>query len=122
MNESTNCESKSPIEFGEHEIAESFDQILQRAKGRVIFSAFSSQIHRIQSILTMAKKNDSNVDFAGYSMIENLEVALGAGVIKVHKDKRKRMDYMFRLENNKIIDVGTSSQGELNPVNQFQQL
>jgi len=116
MNESTNCESKSPIEFGEHEIAESFDQILQRAKGRVIFSAFSSQIHRIQSILTMAKKNDRKVAFAGYSMIQNLEVALRAGVIKVPKDTIIRMDDIVRLDDNKIIVVGTGSQGELNAV------
>ncbi len=116
MNESTNCESKAPIEFGEREIAESFDQILQRAKGRVIISAFSSQIHRIQSVLDMAKKNDRKVAFAGYSMIKNLEVALRAGVISVPKDTIVRMDDIVRLDDKKIVVVGTGSQGESNAV------
>jgi len=116
MNESTNCESKAPIEFGEHDIAEAFDQILQKAKGRVIISAFSSQIHRIQSVLDMSKKNNRKVAFAGYSMIKNLEVALRAGVIHVPKDTIVRMDDIVRLDDKKIVVVGTGSQGELNAV------
>ncbi len=116
MNESTNCENTKPIEFGEPQIAETFDKLIGSAKGRVIISAFSSQIHRIQSVLDMAKKHERKVAFAGYSMLQNLEVALRAGVIKVPKDTIVRMDDIIKLPDNKIVVVGTGSQGELNAV------
>ncbi len=116
MNESTNCENKTPIEFGEPQIAETFDKLIGSSKGRVIISAFSSQIHRIQSVLDMSKKNNRKVAFAGYSMLQNLEVALRAGVIKVPKDTIVRMDDIIKLPDNKVVVVGTGSQGELNAV------
>jgi len=116
MNESTNCENKKPIEFGEPDIANTFDKLIGSAEGRVIISAFSSQIHRIQSVLDMSKKHNRKVAFAGYSMLQNLEVALRAGVIKVPKDTIVRMDDIIKLPDNKIVVVGTGSQGELNAV------
>lgn len=116
LNESTNCENIKPIEYGEAEIADTFEQIIGTSKGRVIISAFSSQIHRIQSVLEAAKKHNRKVAFSGYSMLQNLEVALRAGVIKVPKDTIVRMDDIIKLPDNKIVVVGTGSQGELNAV------
>lgn len=116
MNESTNCENTDPIDATEQDIANSFDEIIASVKGRVIISAFSSQIHRIQSVLDKAKKHNRKVAFAGYSMLQNLEVALRAGVIKVPKDTIVRMDDIVKLPDNKIVIVGTGSQGELNAV------
>ncbi len=116
LNESTNCENKQPSDVGEPEIAKTFDKLIGSSKGRVIVSAFSSQIHRIQSVLDMSKKHNRKVAFAGYSMLQNLEVALRAGVIKVPKDTIVRMDDIVKLPDNKIVVVGTGSQGELNAV------
>lgn len=116
MNESTNCEFMHEVTHGEQDIAESFNDIMDKAKGRIIISAFSSQIHRIQSVLDAAKKHDRKVAFAGYSMIQNLEVALRSGVIKVPKDTIMKMDDIIKLPDNKITVVATGSQGEMNAV------
>lgn len=115
MNESTNCEFMHEIEHGEPEIKESFGQLMQRP-GRVIISAFSSQLHRIQSILEAAQLNNRKVAFAGYSMIQNLEVALRTGTIKVPKDVIMKMDDIIKQPDNKIVVVCTGSQGEMNAV------
>lgn len=115
MNESTNCEYMDEIVNGEPQIKESFSEIMNR-EGRIIISAFSSQIHRIQSILDAAAQHNRKVAFAGYSMIQNLEVALRAGSIKIPKDVVVKMDDIIKLPDSKVVVVATGSQGEMNAV------
>lgn len=117
MNESTNCESEGTHGHGEFEIQESMGQIMEKyPNSRLILSCFSSQIHRMQVILEEAKKHDRKVAFAGYSMIQNLEVALRAGVIKIPKDVVVKMEDVIKLPDGKVTIVCTGSQGEFNAV------
>lgn len=117
MNESTNCESEGTHQHGEHEVAQSLGAIMDRNESsRIIISCFSSMIHRMQLILDEAKKRDRKVAFAGYSMIQNLEVALRAGVIKVPKDVVVKMEDIIKLPDEKVTIVCTGSQGEFNAV------
>lgn len=117
MNESTNCESDGTHHHGEFDIQASIGQVMTKyPNSRLILSAFSSQIHRMQIILEEAKKYDRKVAFAGYSMIQNLEVALRAGVIKVPKDVVVKMEDIVKLPDSKVTIVCTGSQGEFNAV------
>lgn len=117
MNDSTNCESEGSHQHGEFEIQQSLGQIMERDKSsRIIISCFSSMIHRMQLILEEAKRHDRKVAFAGYSMIQNLEVALRSGVIKVPKDVVVKMEDIVKLPDNKVTIVCTGSQGEFNAV------
>ena len=117
MNESTNCESDGTHTHGEFDIQESLGQVMEKHQNsRLILSCFSSQIHRMQVILEEAKKHDRKVAFAGYSMIQNLEVALRAGVIKVPKDVVMKMEDIVKMPDNKVTIVCTGSQGEFNAV------
>ena len=117
MNESTNCESEGTHSHGEFEIQESIGEVMVKyPNSRLILSCFSSQIHRMQLILDEAKKHDRKVAFAGYSMIQNLEVALRAGVIKIPKDVIVKMEDIIKLPDGKVTIVCTGSQGEFNAV------
>jgi ribonuclease J len=117
MNESTNCESEGTHEHGEFDVQHSMGQVMEKyPNSRLILSCFSSQIHRMQVILEEAKKHDRKVAFAGYSMIQNLEVALRAGVIKVPKDVVVKMEDVVKLPDGKVTIVCTGSQGEFNAV------
>ncbi|MDQ5982752.1 MAG: ribonuclease [Patescibacteria group bacterium] len=117
MNESTNCESEGTHTHGEFEIQESMGQVMEKyPNSRLILSCFSSQIHRMQVILEEAKKHDRKVAFAGYSMIQNLEVALRAGTIKVPKDVVVKMEDIVKMPDGKVTIVCTGSQGEFNAV------
>ena len=117
MNESTNCESEGGHDHGEPEIQHSMGQVMDKfANSRLIMSCFSSQLHRMQGILEEAKKHDRKVAFAGYSMIQNLEVALRAGVIKVPKDTVVKMEDIVKLPDGKVTIICTGSQGEFNAV------
>ncbi len=73
-------------------------------------------MHRIQLILEEAKNHGRKVAFAGYSMIQNLEVALRTGTIKVPKDTVVKMEDIGRLPDGKVTVVCTGSQGEFNAV------
>lgn len=117
MNESTNCESDGTHHHGEFDIQVSMGQVMDKyPNSRLILSCFSSQIHRMQVILDEAKKHNRKVAFAGYSMIQNLEVALRAGVIKVPKDVVVKMEDVVKLPDGKVTIVCTGSQGEFNAV------
>ena len=117
MNESTNCESEGGHTHGEFDIQQSIGQVMDKYQNsRLILSCFSSQIHRMQVILEEAKKHDRKVAFAGYSMIQNLEVALRAGVIKIPKDVVVKMEDVVKLPDGKVTIVCTGSQGEFNAV------
>jgi ribonuclease J len=118
LNESTNCESEGTnMAHGEHDVGESIGAIMDKyGESRIIISSFSSMIHRMQLILEEAKQHERKVAFAGYSMIQNLEVALRAGVIKVPKDVIVKMEDLIKLPDNKVTVVCTGSQGEFNAV------
>lgn len=117
MNESTNCESSGTHTHGEFDIQQSIGQVMDKyPNSRLVLSCFSSQIHRMQVILEEAKKHDRKVAFAGYSMIQNLEVALRAGTIKIPKDVVVKMEDVVKLPDGKVTVVCTGSQGEFNAV------
>ncbi|NCS83149.1 ribonuclease J, partial [Candidatus Saccharibacteria bacterium] len=117
MSDSTNCESEGTHTHGELDIQESIGQIMEKYKGsRLVISSFASQIHRMQLILDEAKKHGRKVAFAGYSMIQNVEVALRTGTIKVPKDVVMKMEDIIKMPDDKVTIVCTGSQGEFNAV------
>ena len=117
MNESTNCESEGGHTHGEFDIQESMGQVMDKyPNNRLVLSCFSSQIHRMQVILDEAKKHDRKVAFAGYSMIQNVEVALRTGTIKVPKDVIVKMEDIVKFPDGKVTIVCTGSQGEFSAV------
>lgn len=117
MNESTNCESEGTHSHGEPEIQASLGQVMEKYQNnRLIISCFSSQLHRMQGILDEAKRNGRKVAFAGYSMIQNVEVGLRTGVIKVPKDVVVKMEDIIKFPDGKVTIVCTGSQGEFNAV------
>ncbi len=117
MNESTNCESDGTHTHGEFDIQESFGQVMEKyPSNRLIISCFSSQIHRIQLLLDEAKKHGRKVSFQGYSMIQNLELAIKTNAIKIPKDVVVKMEDLVKLPDGKVTIICTGSQGEFNAV------
>ncbi|MBQ3413736.1 ribonuclease J [Candidatus Saccharibacteria bacterium] len=117
VNESTNIDSPGRHPHSEYDVGENLGSVMDHyAGGRVIISCFSSQIARMELILKEAAKRGRKVAFSGFSMINNMEVALRAKSIKVPKDTIMKMDDIIKLPDEKICIVCTGSQGELNAV------
>ena len=117
VNESTNIDSPGRHPHSEYDVGENLGRVMDHyANGRVIISCFSSQISRIELILKEAAKRGRKVAFSGFSMINNVEVALRAKSIKVPKDTIMKMEDVIKLPDEKVCVVCTGSQGELNAV------
>lgn len=117
LNESTNIDSPGRHPHSEYDVGENLGRVMDHyVNGRVIISCFSSQILRIELILKEAAKRGRKVAFSGFSMINNVEVALRAKSIKVPKDTIVKMEDIVKLPDEKICIVCTGSQGELNAV------
>ena len=117
LNESTNIDSPGHHPHSEYDVGDSLGQVMDHyASGRVIISCFSSQIARIGMILEEAAKRGRKVAFAGFSMINNVEVALRTREVKVPKDTIMKMEDIIKLPDEKVTIVCTGSQGELNAV------
>lgn len=117
LNESTNVESQGRHGHGEYDIKESFGQIMDKfPNSRLICSSFSSQVFRIQTFLDEAAAHGRKVAFAGYSLLQNVEVALKAGILKVPKNTVVKIDEIVKLPDSKICIICTGSQGEFNAV------
>lgn len=117
LNESTNIDSPGHHPHSEFDVGDNLGKVMDNyANGRVIISCFSSQISRIELILKEAAARGRKVAFSGFSMINNVEVALRAKSIKVPKDTIVKMEEIIKLPDEKVCIVCTGSQGELNAV------
>ena len=117
LNESTNIDSPGRHPHSEYDVGENLGRVMDHyVNGRVIISCFSSQILRIELILKEAAKRGRKVAFSGFSMINNVEVALRAKSIKVPKDTIVKMEDIIKMPDEKVCIVCTGSQGELNAV------
>ncbi len=117
VNESTNIDSPGKHPHSEFDVGENLGKVMDNySNGRVIVSCFSSQIGRIELILKEAHARGRKVAFSGFSMINNVEVALRAHAIKVPKDTIMKMEDIIKLPDERICIVCTGSQGELNAV------
>ncbi len=117
FNESTNIDSPGHHPHSEYDVGDNIGKVMDHyANGRVIISCFSSQVSRIESTLREAAKRGRKVAFAGFSMINNVEVALRTKEIKAPKDTIMKMEDIIKLPDEKVTIVCTGSQGELNAV------
>ena len=117
VNESTNIDSPGRHPHSEYDVGENLGKVMDHyVNGRVIISCFSSQISRIELVLMEAAARGRKVAFSGFSMINNVEVALRAKAIKVPKDTIVKMEDIIKMPDEKVCIVCTGSQGELNAV------
>ena len=98
VNESTNIDSPGHHPHSEYDVGENLGRVMDHyAEGRVIISCFSSQIARIELILKEAAARGRKVAFSGFSMLNNVEVALRAKSIKVPKDVIVKMEDTLKM-------------------------
>jgi len=96
----------------ERVVAETLDQIVTEAKGRVIVTTFASLISRIQQVFDVAVKHGRRVFIIGRSMKEIANMALKTGYLTAPPGIICRLDELKSLPHNRVIVLSTGSQGE----------
>lgn len=96
----------------EKTVGPTFDRIFQNAKGRVIMSTFSSNIHRVSQAIEKALFHNRKICVIGRSMEKNLELAMSLGYIKFPKDQFIEAHEVNKYNDKEVLIVTTGSQGE----------
>ncbi|PXW33593.1 UNVERIFIED_CONTAM: ribonuclease J [Williamsia faeni] len=109
--DSTNAEVPGFV-TPEREIGGVLDQVIGKAKQRVIVASFASHVHRIQQVVDVAHAHGRRVTFVGRSMVRNMQIAQELGYLRVPDGVVVDMDTAAALPDNKLVLVSTGSQGE----------
>jgi ribonuclease J len=93
-------------------VGRTFDQLFEKANGRVIMSTFSSNVHRIFQAMDRGVKHGRKICVIGRSMERNIETSRRLGFIDI--DDRHFIDAheVGKYRDDEILVVTTGSQGE----------
>lgn len=97
----------------ETEVASMLESIIEKTKGRLIITSFSSLIGRLNQIINIAAKNNRKVFLSGRSMIENMKLAEELGYATYPKGiVRKITPAANSLPPSQVLILTTGAQGE----------
>jgi len=82
LSDSTNVEVTGAT-AGEDAVLPAFEQVFERARGRVLVSCFATSIPRIQRVADLARAHGRAVGFVGRRMADNAEVARDLGLLRI---------------------------------------
>jgi ribonuclease J len=111
LSDSTNVENKGTT-LSESMIRPAFERIFREAKGRLLIATFSSNIHRIQQMLSLSQEFGRKVVLVGRSMAGNAKIASERGYLSIPPGILVDMKDMDALPDDKITVLSTGSQGE----------
>jgi len=111
LSDSTNS-YRAGITKSESSVGPTFDTIFEKAKGRVIMSTFSSNVHRVYQAIEHGIKHNRKICVIGRSMERNLEIAMELGYVKL--DRRIFIDphEVNKYNDKEVLIITTGSQGE----------
>ncbi|GEE02555.1 ribonuclease J [Gordonia spumicola] len=109
--DSTNAEVPGFV-TPERDIGGVLDNVIGKAKQRVIVASFASHVHRIQQIVDVAHKHGRRVTFVGRSMVRNMQIAQDLGYLSVPEGVVVDMDTAATLPDHRLVLISTGSQGE----------
>ncbi|MET9213989.1 MULTISPECIES: ribonuclease J [unclassified Nocardia] len=109
--DSTNAEVPGFV-TPEREIGGVLDNVIGKARNRVIVASFASHVHRIQQVVDVAQKYNRKVCFVGRSMVRNMQIAQDLGYLTVPDNVVVEMDQAANLPGNRLVLISTGSQGE----------
>jgi len=111
LSDSTNSE-QSGFTPSERAIDGAFDQVFQRAEGRIIVGTFASLISRIQQVVNCAIRHERKVAITGYSMVENVRMAQELGYLSIPPGVLIELGDVDKLPHHKVVIIATGTQGE----------
>lgn len=111
LSDSTNAE-RGGFTFSEKEVRRAFEDIFSKTRGRIIIATFATNIHRIQQAIDVAVMFGRKVILCGRSIVNNSQIALDLGYLKIPRDTWLRLEDLNTLRDEEIVIITTGSQGE----------
>ncbi len=93
-------------------VGKTFDQLFELAKGRVIMSTFSSNVHRIYQAMERGVQHRRKICVIGRSMERNIEVTRKLGFVDIDDKHFIEAHEVPKYKDEEILIITTGSQGE----------
>ena len=93
-------------------VGKTFDSLFELAKGRVIMSTFSSNVHRIFQAMERGVKHGRKICVIGRSMERNVETNRALGFVDIDDRHFIEVHEVPKYADNEVLIVTTGSQGE----------
>ncbi len=93
-------------------VGNTFDTLYMLAKGRMIMSTFSSNVHRIYQAMERGIKHGRKICVIGRSMERNIEVTRALGYVDIPDKHFIEPHEIKKYADNEVLIVTTGSQGE----------
>jgi len=93
-------------------VGRTFDTLFDLAKGRVIMSTFSSNVHRIFQAMERGVKHGRKICVIGRSMERNVETNRALGFVDIEDKNFIEVHEVPKYADHEILIVTTGSQGE----------
>jgi len=111
FSDSTNSHN-SGFTKSEKLVGKTFDTLFGLAKGRVLMSTFSSNVHRIFQAMERAVQHKRKICIIGRSMERNIETNRALGFVDIEDKHFIEVHEVNKYSDNEVLIVTTGSQGE----------
>ncbi|MDE2025483.1 MAG: ribonuclease J [Patescibacteria group bacterium] len=93
-------------------LTEHFEHAMRECRGKVIVTTYSSNISRLNQVISVADKLNKYVCFVGRSLITAKELARQQGILSLRKEREIRPDQVKRYPEKDIVLFVAGSQGQ----------
>jgi ribonuclease J len=111
LSDSTNAELPG-FTAGERTVGPALDDAIARARGRVLVTTFSSNIHRLKQVIDGAVAHGRKVAIVGSSMEFHTDVAANLGLLRIPAGTLITAEAAMNLAPERALFLVTGSQGE----------
>lgn len=110
----SDCTNVERPGWGESEskVGDALYWLFADAPGRILITCFASSLHRVQQVFDTAAIYRKKVVAMGRRMEQNIDTALGLGLLRVQPDTYISSRKLDDLDDNEIVVLTTGSQGE----------
>ena len=109
--DSTNVE-RPGYTMSEVKVADTVNQLMDKATGRVIIAMFASNVKRVQAVVDASVRRGRKVCLIGRSMVNVSKIAAQLGYVKFPEGCLITTDDLDRYPDDRITVITTGSQGE----------
>jgi ribonuclease J len=111
LGDSTNVDRKG-VSGSERDVIDGFEEVFTSARGRIVIAMFSSSLYRMQILVDLADQFDRKVAFVGRGVIENSQIAMRLGYLRIPPGVQIRDSEIKGLPAQDVAVICTGSQGE----------
>ena len=104
MGDSTNVERKG-VSGSERDVIDGFEEVFTSARGRIVIAMFSSSLYRMQILVDLADQFDRKVAFVGRGVIENSQIAMRLGYLRMPPGVQIRDSEIKSYPSQDVVDA-----------------